>query len=86
MTLKMMRRAAEEYWPCLVHDCSNHTKFARDLNLRAKEGGWFGATSYACEFDPIPLEIFLPILQDDTFQFLEEEPLPDGYRPGEMVF
>ena len=86
MTLKMMRRAAEEHWPCLVHDCSNHTKFARDLNLRAKEGGWFGATSYACEFDPIPLEIFLPILQDDTFQFLEEEPLPEGYRPGEMVF
>ena len=86
MTLKMMRRAAEEHWPCLVHDCSNHTKFARDLNLRAKEDGWFGATSYACEFDPIPLEIFLPILQDDTFQFLEEEPLPEGYRPGEMVF
>ena len=83
---KLMREAAEEHWPALVHDCCNMTKFARDINLRAREGGWFGATSYACEFDPIPLEIFLPILQDDTFQFLEEEPLPEGYRPGEMVF
>ena len=86
ITQKIMRAASEENWGIVVHDCSNETKFARDLNLRAKEGGWFGATSYACEFDPIPLEIFLPILQDDTFQFLEEEPLPEGYRPGEMVF
>ena len=70
----------------MVHDCSNHTKFARDLNLRAKEGGWFGSSSYACEFDRLPYEVFLPILQDESFSFLEEEELPHGYRPGELVF
>ncbi len=69
-----------------MHDCSNHTKFARDLNLRAREGGWFGATSYGCEFDRIPYAVFLPILRDERFPFLEEEALPAGYRPGEMVF
>jgi len=25
-------------------------------------------------------------LQDDSFQFLEEEELPKGYKPGELVF
>ena len=69
-----------------VHDCCNRTKFARDLNLRAHEGGWFGASSYGCEFDPIPCEIFLPTLQDEQFHFLVEEPLPEGYRPGELFW
>ena len=69
----------------VVHDCSNDTKFARDLNLRAKEGGWFGQSSYGCEFDRIPFAAFLPVLEDETFPFLEEEELPHGYRPGEIV-
>ena len=81
LTLKFMRIAAEENWDIVVHDCSNHTKFARDLNLRAKEGGWFGASSYGCEFPGTPYEAFLPILRDDSFEFLEEEELPEGYRP-----
>ena len=85
LTLRLMKTADDERWPIVVHDCSNDTKFARDLNLRAKEGGWFGASSYACEFDGFPYEAFLPILQDDAFVFLEEEPLPKGYRPGDGV-
>lgn len=86
LTLKLMKIAAEEQWDLVVHDCSNHTKFARDLNLRAKEGGWFGASSYTCEFDELPYAAFLPILNDDSFAFLEEEELPEGYRPGEMLY
>jgi pyruvate formate-lyase activating enzyme-like uncharacterized protein len=85
LTLKIMKIADEESWDLTVHDCSNHTKFARGLNLRGKEGGWFGASNYACEFLRIPYEAFLPILRDDTFAFLSEENLPDGYRPGDMV-
>ena len=83
LTLRLMKAADDERWPVVVHDCSNDTKFARDLNLRAKEGGWFGASNYACEFESFPYEAFLPILQDDTFAFVEEEPLPEGYRPGD---
>lgn len=85
LTLKLMKHADEEQWPVTVHDCSNMTKFARDLNLRAHEGGWFGASSYGCEFDQIPYEAILPILQDDSFSFVEEEELPEGYRPGDLV-
>ena len=86
ITFQFMKQAVEENWPIAIHDCSNHTKFARDLNLRAKEGGWFGASSYGCEFDRIPFEFFLPTLADEEFQFLEEEELPEGYRPGDMMF
>ena len=86
ITFKLMKMAEDENWPCAVHDCSNQTKFARDLNLRAKEGGWFGASSYGSEFSGIPFEAFLPILSDDSFEFIEEEELPEGYRPGDMFF
>ncbi|GFP76509.1 radical SAM protein [Clostridium fungisolvens] len=86
LTLKFMKIADEEGWDLAVHDCSNHTKFARDLNLSSKEGKWFGASSYGCEFSKIPYEVFLPILRDDNFKFLVEEELPSGYRPGELVF
>ena len=85
LTLGLMKTAAEEGWPIVLHDCSDHTKFARDLNLRAKEGGWFGQSSYGCEFEHIPYEVFLPVLEDPEFSFLEEEPLPPGYRPGDVV-
>jgi pyruvate formate-lyase activating enzyme-like uncharacterized protein len=86
LTLKFMKIADEEQWDLAVHDCSNHTKFARDLNLSSKEGKWFGASSYGCEFTKIPYEVFLPILRDENFKFLVEEELPSGYRPGELVF
>lgn len=85
LTLKLMKIAGEERWGITVHDCSNRTKFARDLNLRDKEGGWFGASNYACEFSQMPYEFFLPILSDDGFAFLCEEELPAGYRPGDLV-
>ena len=80
-----MRDAADEGWPFAVHDCSNHTKFARDLNLRAKEGGWFGQSSYGSEFETIPYAAFLTLLEDPDFTFVEEEPLPPGYRRGDVV-
>ena len=78
LTLKLMKIAGDEQWDIVVHDCSNHTKFARDLNLRGKEGSWFGASNYACEFAQMPYEFFLPILRDDSFKFLREEELPSG--------
>ena len=81
-----MKIADDENWGVAVHDCCNHTKFARDLNLRAKEGGWFGASSYGCEFTSPPFEAFLPVLRDDKFSFLEEEELPECYQPGSMYF
>ncbi len=85
LTLSLMRDAADEGWPFAVHDCSNHTKFARDLNLRAKEGGWFGQSSYGSEFETIPYAAFLTLLEDPDFTFVEEEPLPPGYRRGDVV-
>ena len=85
LTLRLMKTASEEGWPIVVHDCSNRTKFLRDLNLKAKEGGWFGASGYTCEFPSIPYETFLPVLEDPDLTFLEEEPLPQGYRPGDIV-
>ena len=85
LTLKFMKIADDENWDLAVHDCSNSTKFARDLNLRGKEGGWFGASNYACEFPRMPYGAFLPILRDSDFAFLYEEELPDGYKPGQLV-
>lgn len=85
LTYRFMRRAAEENWNVAVHACLNRTKFARDLNLRAKEGGWFGSSAYGSEFARIPFAAFLPVLRDPDFHFLAEEPLPEGYRPGDVV-
>ena len=45
-----------------------------------------GASGYGCEFSRPPFEAFLPILKDDSFRFIEEEPLPKGYNPGELLF
>ena len=86
LTLKLMKIADEEKWDLVVHDCSNYTKFARGLNLGSKEGKWFGASNYGFEFSRIPYEAFLPILRDESFKFLREEELPDGYKPGELIF
>ena len=67
ITFKIMTMATEEHWNIVVHDCSNYTKFARDINQGAKEGRWFGASSYEGEFTDIPYEVFLPILKDEKF-------------------
>ncbi len=85
LTLKLMKIAGEEKWPVVVHDCSNRTKYARGFNMKAKEGGWFGASDYASEFSAIPFEAFLPVLANPEFMFLEEEPLPPGYGAGDIV-
>ena len=85
VTLRLMAEADREKWNIAVHDCSNRTKFARDLNLKAREGAWFGASDYACEFPEIPYEAFLPGLETDELPFAEEEPLPPGYRPEDIV-
>ncbi|MBN2897170.1 MAG: radical SAM protein [Clostridia bacterium] len=81
LTLEFMRIADEEKWDLAVHDCSNYTKFARGLNLGSKTGKGFGASSYGCEFAEMPYEMFLPILRDESFEFLSEEPLPEIYNP-----
>jgi len=86
LTLKFMKIADEENWDLAVHDCSNYTKFVRGLNLSSKEGMWFGASDYACEFSRIPFEVFIPILNDDNFKFLSEEELPDDYKPVLMNY
>lgn len=86
LTLKFMKIADDEGWDLVVHDCSNQTKFARGLNLSSKEGSWFGASQYACEFSRIPYEVFLPILNDDSFQFLSEEELPQDYKPAMIEY
>lgn len=86
LTLKFMKMADEEKWDIAVHDCSNQTKFARNLNLSSKEGKWFGASNYSSEFTRIPYEAFLPILRDESFEFLTEEELPMGYKAGELFF
>ena len=85
LTLRVMKTAAEEEWPVVVHDCSNKKKIARDLNLAAREGGWFGRSDYGREMESIPYAAFLPALEDETLTFSEEEELPQGYRPGEIV-
>lgn len=83
LTLRMMGVASRENWPVVTHDCSNRTKLARDLNLKAHEGGWFGASGYGAEFDSIPYEALIPALADPDLPFAKEEPLPPGYRLGE---
>lgn len=85
ISLEIMRMADEEKWPVVVHDCCNRTKFLRGLNLRGKEGGCFGAGDYVCEFPAMPYAAFLPVLRDESFAFLEEEKLPYGYNPGDIV-
>ena len=85
LTCKLMQQCVEEKWPIVIHDCCNMTKFARDLNVKVHEGGWFGASAYHSEFDGIPYAAFLPTLEDPDFTFVEEEELPYGYRPGDIV-
>lgn len=85
LTLEVMKTAGAENWPLAVHDCSNRTKIARDLNLAAREGGWFGRSGYGRETESIPWAFFLPALEDESLPFAVEEELPPGYRPGEIV-
>lgn len=85
MTLKLWETATSEHWKPLFTTAPTAQNLARDLNLRAHEGGWFGASSYGCEFPRIPYAAFIPTLEDESIVFEEEEPLPQGYRPGDIV-
>ena len=49
------------------------------------EGGWFGASAYGMEFPAIPYAAFLPVLRDEGFRFLTEEPMPAGFGMGDIV-
>jgi hypothetical protein len=79
LSLKLMKIALEEQWPLVVHDCSNYTKFARGLNFGNKSGMWFGSSNYTCEFQQVPYDVFIPVLKDDGFSFLEEEAIDFGF-------
>ncbi len=76
LTLKLMKQAEDERWDLVVHDCSNHTKYTRELNKSFKQGEPFGSTNYRSEFERFLPHIFLPILRDNEFKFLEEDELP----------
>ncbi len=76
MTLKLMKMGSEENWDILIHDCSNHTKFSRELNKNSKLKNSFGFNTYRSEFDRDLFHIFLPILKDENFNFISEKSLP----------
>ena len=79
ITLKFMEIAVKENWDMLIHDCSNHTKYAREIN-KMKNSGQFGSNTYISEFDRPLISAFLPILEDDNFKFLDSVPLPAKYK------
>ncbi|MGL5949990.1 MAG: radical SAM protein, partial [Cetobacterium sp.] len=70
----------EETWPLVVHDCSNHTKYSRELNKNSKQGEPFGATTYVSEFDRFLPHLFLAVLEDENFKFLNEDELPQNLK------
>lgn len=80
LTLKFMKVASDESWDLVVHDCSNDTKFARNMHQCASQGCKFGNNAYFSEFEAIPLEYFIPILKDESFHFIEEEELKDELK------
>lgn len=80
LTLKLMKIASDENWNLVVHDCSNDTRFARNLNQCSKLGFSFGTSNDSSEFESILIEAFLPILKDDSFCFVEEKDLEDKYK------
>lgn len=69
LTLQLMKIASKEKWNFVVHDCSNITKFCRELNYGRKMNLWFGAHYYGMEFETVPFDAFLPIIKDETFPF-----------------
>ena len=73
ITFKLMKMAEDEKWDIVLHDCSNYTKFARELNFSNRLNMWYGATSYACEFNSFPFKLFLPVLLDKKFQFIGDK-------------
>lgn len=80
ITFKLMKQACDENWPVVVHDCSNHTKYSRELNKNSKQGQPFGSTTYVSEFDRFLPHLFLATLEDENFAFIEEAELPENLK------
>ncbi|MGL4511209.1 radical SAM protein, partial [Cetobacterium sp.] len=80
ITFKLMKQACDENWPVVVHDCSNHTKYSRELNKNSKQGQPFGSTTYVSEFDRFLPHLFLATLEDESFDFIEETELPENLK------
>lgn len=80
ITLKLMKMAEDEKWDIVVHDCSNHTKFSREINKNSKLKMGFGSNTYRSEFDRDLFHIFLPILKDENFKFIKEEELEKEFK------
>lgn len=80
ITFQIMKEADEENWNIVVHDCSNHTKYSRELNKNSKQGQPFGTTTYISEFEDFKPELFLPLLRNNKFQFLSEEEIPNWLK------
>lgn len=79
-TLKLMKIAESEKWNIVIHDCSNHTKYCRELNKASKQNQVFGSTTYVSEFDRFLPHLFLSILEDIDFKFIKEEKLPNELK------
>jgi pyruvate formate-lyase activating enzyme-like uncharacterized protein len=80
ITYKFIKMAVEENWDMVIHDCSNHTKYAREINKSGKQGQAFGSHSYISEFDRALPYLFIPILEDEDFKFIDEESLPENLK------
>ncbi|MGL5964396.1 MAG: radical SAM protein, partial [Fusobacteriaceae bacterium] len=80
ITLKLMKMSQDEDWGIVVHDCSNHTKFSREINKNSKLKMGFGANTYRSEFDRVLFHLFIPILKDENFKFLEERELESEFK------
>jgi len=80
ITYKIMKMAADEEWGMVIHDCSNHTKYAREMNKASRQGASFGAHTYVSEFERTLPHLFLPILEDEEFNFVSEEELPENLK------
>ena len=65
-----------------VHACSDRTKFARDLNLRAKEGGWFGSRPTPASFPAYPSPPFCPCCATSASPSSRKSPCPRAIAPA----
>lgn len=80
ITFKLMDMASKEKWPLVVHDCSNHTKYCRELNKNSKHNQDFGFHTYYSEFERVLFHLFIPFLKDEKFKFITEEDLPEDLQ------
>lgn len=80
ITYKIMKMAEDEKWDMVIHDCSNHTKYAREINKMSKQGAQFGENTYVSEFDRVMPHMFIPMLKSDKYPFILEDELPENLK------